>query len=305
MSNAGRIWFNGRLREAGECMVHVGSHALHYGSSVFEGIRAYETPDGTRIFRGKDHLRRLKFSADVYRMPLPYGIDDLHAACRETVRDSGLASAYIRPLVARGNCGLGVMPKKMDVIDVAIIVSAWGAYLGEEGLRNGIRACVTSWNRLAPNTMPPGVKAGGNYLSSQLIGFEAKERGFEEGIGLGTDGLLSEGAGENIFVVFNGRLQTPPASSSILTGITRDTVITLAAQMGIDTAETPISREQMYSADEIFMTGTAAEVTPVRQLDHITIGNGGCGTLTRRLQDAFFGLFNGQTEDRWGWLEPL
>jgi branched-chain amino acid aminotransferase len=305
MSNAGRIWFNGRLRESDECMVHVGSHALHYGSSVFEGIRAYDTPKGTRIFRGMDHLRRLKYSADVYRMPLPYSVDDLHAACRETVRDSGLASAYIRPLAARGNCGLGVMPKRMDVIDVAIIVSAWGAYLGEKGLKNGIRACITSWNRLAPNTMPPGVKAGGNYLSSQLIGFEARDRGFEEGIGLGTDGLLSEGAGENIFVVFNGRLQTPPASSSILAGITRDTVITLAEQQGIETHETPISREQLYAADEIFMTGTAAEVTPVRQVDHITIGNGGCGPLTRRLQDAFFGLFNGRTEDRRGWLEPL
>jgi branched-chain amino acid aminotransferase len=286
-------------------MVHVGSHALHYGSSVFEGIRAYDTPKGTRIFRGMDHLRRLKYSADVYRMPLPYSVDDLHAACRETVRDSGLASAYIRPLAARGNCGLGVMPKRMDVIDVAIIVSAWGAYLGEEGLKNGIRACITSWNRLAPNTMPPGVKAGGNYLSSQLIGFEARDRGFEEGIGLGTDGLLSEGAGENIFVVLKGRLQTPPASSSILTGITRDTVIMLAEQQGIETHETPISREQLYAAEEIFMTGTAAEVTPVRQVDHITIGNGGCGPLTRKLQDAFFGLFSGQTEDRWGWLEPL
>ena len=305
MSNPGRIWFNGRLRESAECMVHVGSHALHYGSSVFEGIRAYETPAGTRIFRGMDHLRRLKYSADVYRMPLSYSVEELHEACRETVRDSGLKSAYIRPLAARGNCGLGVIPKKMDVVDVAIIVSAWGAYLGEEGLKNGIRACITSWNRLAPNTMPPGVKAGGNYLSSQLIGLEARDRGFEEGIGLGRDGLLSEGAGENIFVVVGDRLLTPPASSSILTGITRDTVITLAAQAGIETRETTIAREQLYSADEIFMTGTAAEVTPVRQVDHITIGNGGCGPVTRRLQDIFFGLFNGQTEDRWGWLEPL
>ena len=193
----------------------------------------------------------------------------------------------------------------MNRVDVAIIVMAWGAYLGEEGLKNGIRACVTSWNRLAPNTMPPGVKAGGNYLSSQLIGFEARDRGFEEGIGLGRDGLLSEGAGENIFVVLKDRLLTPPASSSILTGITRDTVITLAAQLGIETVEVAISREQLYAADEIFMTGTAAEVTPVRQVDHMSIGNGGCGPVTRKLQDAFFGLFNGQTEDRWNWLEPV
>jgi branched-chain amino acid aminotransferase len=305
MSNQGRIWFNGKLRESAECTVHVASHALHYGSSVFEGIRAYDTPGGTMILRGRDHLDRLKYSADVYRMPIPYSVDQLHAACRETIRDSGLKAAYIRPLVARGNCGLGVMPKDMTVIDVAIMVSPWGAYLGEEGLKNGIRACITSWNRLAPNTMPPGVKAGGNYLSSQLIGFEARERGFEEGIGLGTDGLLSEGAGENIFVVRKGRLLTPPASSSILSGITRDTVITLARELGIRTQETPISREQLYGAEEIFMTGTAAEVTPVRQLDHMVIGNGGCGPVTRTLQDAFFGLFNGKTKDQWAWLEPL
>jgi branched-chain amino acid aminotransferase len=305
MSNEGRIWFNGALRESSECMVHVASHALHYGSSVFEGIRAYDTPGGTIIFRGMDHLKRLKYSADVYRMSLPYTVEELHAACRETVRDSGLKSAYIRPLVARGNCGLGVMPKDMSIIDVAIMVSPWGAYLGEEGLKNGIRACVTSWHRLAPNTMPPGVKAGGNYLSSQLIGFEARDRGFEEGIGLGADGLLSEGAGENIFVIVKGRLLTPPASSSILSGITRDTVITLADRLGLHTQETTISREQLYAADEIFMTGTAAEVTPVRQVDHMTIGNGGCGPITRQLQDAFFGLFRGETDDDWGWLEPI
>jgi len=305
MSNQGRIWFNGKLRESAECTVHVASHALHYGSSVFEGIRAYDTPAGTMIFRGRDHLDRLKYSADVYRMPIPYSPEELHAACCETVRDSGLKAAYIRPLVARGNCGLGVMPKNMATIDVAIMVSPWGAYLGEEGLKNGIRACITSWNRLAPNTMPPGVKAGGNYLSSQLIGFEARDRGFEEGIGLGIDGLLSEGAGENIFVVRKGRLLTPPASSSILSGITRDTVITLGRELGIQTQETPISREQLYGAEEIFMTGTAAEVTPVRQVDHMVIGNGGCGPVTRTLQDAFFGLFNGKTADQWGWLEPL
>ena len=252
-----------------------------------------------------DHLKRLKYSADVYRIPVPFSLEELHAACRETVQDSGLASAYIRPLVSRGNCGLGVMPRDMNIVDVAIMVSPWGAYLGEEGLRNGIKACITSWNRLAPNTMPPGVKAGGNYLSSQLIGLEARDRGFEEGIGLGRDGLLSEGAGENIFIVQKGRLMTPPASASILSGITRDSIITLAADVGMVTQETTISREQLYAADEIFMTGTAAEVTPVRQVDHMTIGNGGCGPVTRKLQDAFFGLFNGQTEDKWGWLEPV
>jgi branched-chain amino acid aminotransferase len=305
MSNEGKIWFNGALRRSEECTVHVASHALHYGSSVFEGIRAYETPGGTFIFRGMDHLERLRYSAEVYRIPMPYSVQELHEACRETVRESGLASAYIRPLVARGNCGLGVIPRDMSVVDVAIMVSPWGAYLGEEGLKNGIKACITSWNRLAPNTMPPGVKAGGNYLSSQLIGLEARDRGFEEGIGLGNDGLLSEGAGENIFMVLNGRLLTPPGSAAILSGITRDTVIKLAAEQGIETHEQTISREQMYAADEIFMTGTAAEVTPVRQVDHMIIGNGGCGPVTRQLQDAFFGLFNGVTSDRWGWLEAL
>jgi branched-chain amino acid aminotransferase len=193
----------------------------------------------------------------------------------------------------------------MNVVDVSVIVTPWGAYLGEEGLKNGIKACITSWNRLAPNTMPPGVKAGGNYLSSQLIGLEARDRGFDEGIGLGTDGLLSEGAGENMFIIQQGRLLTPPASASILSGITRNTVIQLAADMGIETLEQTIAREQLYAADEIFMTGTAAEVTPVRQIDHMTIGNGGCGTLTRQIQDAFFGLFNGQTRDSHNWLEPL
>ncbi|MBT8049140.1 MAG: branched-chain amino acid transaminase [Xanthomonadales bacterium] len=305
MSNERRIWFNGKLRESKDCMVHVASHALHYGSSVFEGIRAYETPDGTMIFRGMDHLERLKYSAAVYRIPVPYSVEELHQACCETVRDSGLASAYIRPLVARGNCGLGVMPKDMSVVDVSIIVSPWGAYLGEEGLRNGIKACITSWQRLAPNTMPPGVKAGGNYLSSQLIGMEARDRGFEEGIGLGSDGLLSEGAGENIFIVQKGRLLTPPASSSILSGLTRETVIILASELGISTQESTISREQLYAADEVFMTGTAAEVTPVRQVDHMTIGNGGCGPVTQVLQDEFFGLFDGRTRDKWSWLEPV
>lgn len=305
MSNEARIWFNGELRESAECMVHVASHALHYGSSVFEGIRAYDTPGGTMIFRGRDHLDRLKYSAEVYRIPMPYSVDELDEACRETVRDSGLASAYIRPLVSRGNCGLGVIPRDMSVVDVAIMVSPWGAYLGEDGLKNGIKACITSWSRLAPNTMPAGVKAGGNYLSSQLIGLEARDRGFEEGIGLGIDGLLSEGAGENIFIVLRDRLLTPPASSSILSGITRDTVIALASDMGIETHEQTISREQLYAADEIVMTGTAAEVTPVRQVDHMTIGNGGCGPFTRKLQDAFFGLFNGQTADTRGWLAPI
>lgn len=305
MVNYGKIWFNGEIRDDSECMVSVASHALHYGTSVFEGIRAYKTPSGTAVFRLTDHLERLFFSASVYRMPIPYDLETLHKACSETIRANGLEKAYVRPIALRGNCGLGVVPKDMNLVDVAVIVAPWGAYLGEEGLKNGIKACVTSWARLAPNTMPPGAKAGGNYLSGLLIGLEARERGFEEGIGLGRDGLLSEGAGENIFLVENGRVLTPPSSASILSGITRNTVMTLARERGLEVVEQTIAREQMYGADEIFMTGTAAEVTPVRQLDHVTIGNGGCGPVTKQLQDDFFGLFDGRTEDRWGWLEYL
>lgn len=305
MSKNHKIWFNGELREFDDCNVHVLSHALHYGSSVFEGIRAYKTPTGTAIFRLDDHLKRLFYSASIYRMPMRYSFEEICDACYETVRVAGLESAYIRPLVMRGACGLGLIPKDMNRIDVSIMVDSWGAYLGEEGLRNGIRACITSWQRLAPNTIPTGAKAGGNYLSSQLIGQEAKDRGFDEGIALGHDGLLSEGAGENLFIIKDGRILTPPNSSSILSGITRDTVFSLLADMGLQVTEQTMTREQLYGADEAFFTGTAVEVTPIRQVDHITIGNGGCGPLTKRVQDAFFGLFSGETPDTRGWLNYL
>ncbi len=305
MTESNKIWFNGELRAAEDCTVNIRTHALHYGSSVFEGIRAYSTPNGTVVFRLSDHLKRLYFSASVYRIPIKYSLEELHAACRNTVSVNGLESAYIRPLVSRGNCGIGVIPADMDIVDVAIIAQSWGAYLGEEGLKNGIKACFTSWQRVAPNTIPPGVKAGGNYLSSQLIGLEARDRGFEEGIALGNDGLLSEGAGENIFIVQHGRLLTPPASASILSGITRHSITVMAQDMGLEVVEQSIAREQVYAADEMFMTGTAVEVTPVRKVDHMTIGEGGCGPITRKLQDAFFGLFDGSTHDKWGWLEAI
>jgi branched-chain amino acid aminotransferase len=300
-----KIWFNGKLRDEAECTVHILSHALHYGSSVFEGIRAYSTPDGPAIFRLTDHLKRLYYSAEVYRIPIRFELQELQAACRDAITANGLEAAYLRPLVSRGNSGLGVIPHDLSVVDVAVIAQPWGAYLGEDGIKNGVKACFTSWQRLAPNTIPPGVKAGGNYLSSQLIGMEARERGFAEGIALGTDGLLSEGAGENLFIVQHGRLLTPPASASILSGITRHSVITMAKDMGLEVVEQSIAREQVYAADEVFMTGTAVEVTPVKQVDHMTIGEGGCGPITRELQDTFFGLFSGQTTDQWGWLEPV
>lgn len=305
MSSNYKIWFNGKMREFDDCKVHVMSHALHYGSSVFEGVRTYQTPQGTAFFRLDDHLKRLFYSASIYRIPIPYSLEELREACFEAVRASGLDSAYIRPIVMRGNCGLGVIPKDMDVVDVSVMVDSWGPYLGEEGLKNGIRACITSWQRLAPNTIPTGVKAGGNYLSSQLIGFEAMDRGFDEGIALGHDGLLSEGAGENLFLIKDGRILTPPSSASILGGITRNTVFSLAADLGLELIEQTLSREQLYGADEAFFTGTAVEVTPVRQVDHIILGNGGCGPITRRVQSAFFGLFNGQTQDKHNWLAYL
>jgi branched-chain amino acid aminotransferase len=300
-----QVWFNGQLRNHEDCTVSVRSHALHYGSSVFEGIRAYETHLGTRVFRLQDHLERLFWSASIYRIPMPYSLEELHAACRETIRASGLKSAYLRPVVFRGDCGLGVIPKDMNVVDVAIMLAEWGAHMGTDGLENGVKACISSWQRVAPNTIPAGAKAGGNYLSSQLIGFEARDRGFEEGIAMGVDGLLSEGAGENVFLVKHGKILTPPVSASILSGITRDTVFSLATSLGLEIQEKSISREQMYAADEIFFTGTAVEVTPVKQLDHLVIGSGGKGPVTGALQDAFFGLFDGRTPDQWGWLEPL
>ncbi len=305
MTREYRTWFNGALRDHEACTVNVRSHALHYGSSVFEGVRAYETPSGTMAFRLTDHLRRLYWSASVYRIPIPYPLEELRQACLETVRANGLSNAYIRPLVMRGDVGLGVLPKNMNTVDVAIMVTQWGAYMGEEGREVGIDACISSWQRLAPNTIPPGVKAGGNYLSSQLVMFEARDRGYHEGISMGVDGLLSEGAGENVFVVQRNRILTPPASSAILSGITRDTAIELAADLGLEVVEQAISREQLYAAEEIFFTGTAAEITPVKKIDHLPVGEGVRGPVTRRMQDRFFGLFDGSTPDRWGWLEPV
>ena len=272
---------------------------------MFEGIRVYQTPDGPRVFRLTDHLERFFWSASVFRLPVPYTLEELHAACRETVVENGLGAAYLRPVAFRGDCGLGVLPADLSIVETAVIVNEWGTYLGEGALERGVEVCVSSWQRVAPNTIPAGAKAGGNYLSSFLIVSEAKERGFSEGIALGTDGLVSEGSGENIFVVHGDRIVTPPVSASILSGITRHSAMTLARHLGMTLEEQSISREQLYAADEIFMTGTAVEITPVRKVDHMVIGEGRRGPVTTALQDAFFGLFDGTTEDRWGWLEPL
>jgi branched-chain amino acid aminotransferase len=300
------IWMNGRMIPWEQATVHVMAHALHYGSSVFEGIRVYKTPDGPKVFRLTDHVRRLLNSARIYRMPIAYRLEELVDVCKEVVVANNLMNgAYIRPIALRGYGDVGLAPKPDHPVDVAVAAWEWGAYLGADGLEKGVDVCVSSWQRVAPNTVPALAKAGGNYLSSQLISTEAKRLGFAEGIALATDGTISEGAGENLFLVMDGRLLTPPATSSILTGITRDTVVHLATRLGLKVAEQTIPREMLYLADELFFTGTAAEITPIRSVDRIEVGNGRRGPITEALQKAFFGLFSGDTQDRDGWLEDL
>ena len=300
------IWMNGQMVPWEQATVHVMSHALHYGSSVFEGIRVYKTPDGPQVFRLTDHMQRFFDSAKIYRMPVGYELDELIQVCKDLIISNDLMNgAYIRPIAFRGYGEAGLAPKEDHHVDVAIAAWEWGAYLGAERLENGVDVCISSWQRVAPNTIPAMAKAGGNYLSGQLISTEAKRLGFAEGIALSTDGTVSEGAGENVFVVKDGKILTPPATSSILSGLTRDTIIKLAARIGVPVQEKAIPREALYLADEIFFTGTAAEVTPVRSVDKIAIGPGHRGPITKQLQDAFFGLFSGETEDSDGWLEPV
>jgi branched-chain amino acid aminotransferase len=299
------IWHNGKLVLWEKATVHVLAHALHYGSTVFEGQRAYATPNGPVIFRLRDHTRRLFESAKIYRIEIPYTPEQINAACKEVIVANNLdRGAYMRPFAFRGYGEIGVAPKTAPPVETVIAAFEWGAYLGAEGLENGIDVCVSSWQRLAPNTIPALGKAGGNYLSSQLISMEAKRLGFAEGIGLGTDGCISEGAGENLFLIRDGVIYTPGLSNAILQGITRHTVITLAREHGFEVREQALPREMLYLADEIFLTGTAAEITPVRSVDHIPVGSGKRGPITETLQSAFFGLFSGKTPDKWGWLEP-
>jgi branched-chain amino acid aminotransferase len=297
------IWFNGKLVPWEKATVHVLTHALHYGSSVFEGVRAYETPRGVAIFRLRDHTRRLFDSARIYRIAMAYSVEQINDACRQVIAANDLKrGAYIRPLVFRGYGEIGVTPKVDPPTDVAIAAWEWGKYLGE-GEDAGVDACISSWNRVAPNTLPALAKAGGNYLSSQLIGAEARRLGFAEGIGLTPDGLLSEGSGENLFLVRDGVLLTPAIAHSVLGGLTRDTVIRLARERGLEVRECAIPRELLYLADEAFFTGTAVEITAIRSVDRLQIGNGKRGPVTETLQNAFFGLFSGKTPDRWGWLD--
>lgn len=305
MNETETIWYNGEYVPWHEATTHVLSHAIHYGSSVFEGIRVYDRLGKPVGFRMREHMERLFNSARVYRFDIPYDIDTLLEVCGQLVLRNGLSSAYLRPVAFRGYGSIGVAPKEELPIDVSIAAMEWGAYLGEEAREQGARVCISSWSRVAPNTIPAGVKAGGNYLSSQLISMEAHRLGYDEGIGLAPDGTLSEGAGENLFMVKDNVLITPPQSASILAGITRDSVIRLAHTKGIEVREMPLSREGLYLADELFFTGTAAEITPIRSVDDIEIGCGSRGPLTGELQSAFFGLFDGRTEDRFGWLEPI
>lgn len=297
------IWHQGQIKPWAEATSHVMAHALHYGSSVFEGIRAYATPDGVAIFRLTDHMRRLFLSAKVYDMPMPYPLEEMNQACRDVIRANSLGACYLRPIAFRGLGGFGLSADCPT--DVAVAAWEMGPYLGAGVLEQGIDAMVSSWQRVAPNTIPTGAKAGGNYLSGTLIAREARRLGFGEGIALDTNGLISEGAGENLFLVLGNELHTTPVAASILNGITRDTVMTLARDAGITVIERQLPREYLYFADEVFMCGTAAEITPIRSVDGKAVGIGKPGALTRRIQDLFFGLFDGRTPDRHGWLEKV
>jgi branched-chain amino acid aminotransferase len=296
------IWRDGELVPWADATTHVMSHALHYGSAVFEGIRAYATRSGARFFRLRDHLRRLGDSARIYQMPLAHDLEALADGCKAVVRENGLPAAYVRPLLYRGYGTMGLDPTNCPVVSV-IAAWQWDKYLGHAD--DGVDVCVSSWRRVAPATLPAMAKAAGNYLSSQLIRLEAKQNGFAEGLALTPDGAVGEASGENVFVVHRGLLCTPDASSSILLGITRDTVLQLGRQLGHEVREMRVPRELLYVADEVFLCGTAAEITPVRSVDRRPVADGKPGPVTRAIQRAFFGLFDGSTPDSHDWLEAV
>ncbi|MDH4157756.1 MAG: branched-chain amino acid transaminase [candidate division Zixibacteria bacterium] len=295
------IWMNGKLVKWGDAKIHVLSHVVHYGSSVFEGMRVYKTPKGPACFRLEDHTERLFNSAKIYRMEIPYTPEQINEAILSLIGANGLQECYVRPIVYRGYNSLGVDPRPCP-IDVAIAVWPWGKYLGEEALENGVSVCFSSWNRIAPNTMPAMAKAGANYMNGQLIKLEALSHGYVEGIALDVHGHVSEGSGENVFLVRKSALITPTFAASILPGITRSSVIKLAEDMGLKVIEQNVPREALYLADEVFFTGSAAEITPISSIDSIKVGSGKCGPITKRLQEAFFGVIKGKTEDKYGWL---
>lgn len=296
-----QVWHNGKFIPWDEATIHVSTHAIHYASSLFEGIRCYDTPRGPAIFRLKEHTDRLVNSAKIYRMDLPYTRDQLTEAMIELVRVNNVKHCYLRPVAFRGAGEMGVNPLK-NPIQIYILAWPWGKYLGDEALRNGVDVCVSSWQRIAPNTLPAMAKAAANYMNAQLIKMEALTNGYTEGISLDTNGHVSEGSGENIFLIREGKIYTPPLSASLLPGITRDSVVTLALEMGYALSEQAISREMLYIADEVFFTGTAAEITPIRSVDRIVVGKGQPGPVTRALQDRFLSIVQGLAEDKYGWL---
>jgi len=298
------VWMNGKLVPFKDARVHVLSHVVHYGSGWFEGIRCYETPDGPAVFRLREHLERLAASCKIFRTELPWSLDELTAAVLEIIRANDFGSCYIRPLVYRGFGTLGVNPLKCP-IDVAIAVWPWGSYLGPGADQAGVDVCVSSWRRSDPGSFPSTAKATGSYLNAQLIKMEAVANGFVEGIALDAEGHLSEGSGENLFLVRGGKLLTPPLVASILPGITRATILTLAGDLGIPVREERLPRGLLYTCDEMFFTGTAAEVTPIRSVDHLPVGEGKPGPITRRLQREYLGIARGEIADRHGWLTQV
>jgi branched-chain amino acid aminotransferase len=298
-----KIWHNGKFINWDDATLHVMAHVVNYGSSVFEGVRCYSQPKGPAIFRAQEHMQRLINSAKIYRMEVTYSRDELVSAMVELVRVNNVTPCYIRPLVLRGYGQLGVNPLESP-IDVYLVNYEWGRYLGH-GSDEGVDVCVSSWNRLAPNTMPAMSKAGANYMNSQLIKMEALLNGYVEGIGLDVNGYISEGSGENLFIAYQGSLYTPPLGNSILPGITRDAVIQLAKEMAIPVVEQLIPREMLYIADELFFSGTAAEITPIRSVDKIVVAKGMTGPITKAVQREFFNIVNGVVPDRFHWLTPV
>jgi branched-chain amino acid aminotransferase len=300
----GIVWMNGRLIPWKEATIHVASHVVHYGSSLFEGFRVYDTPKGTALFRLNDHTKRLYNSCKIYRMDIPYTQDEFNRAILETVRANGFKACYVRPIVYRGYKTLGVDPFP-NPVDCSILVWEWGNYLGDEALESGVDVKVSTWWRMAPNTFPALAKAGANYMNSQLIKMEAILDGYTEGIALNVRGHVSEGSGENIFLVLDGKIHTPSLSASVLPGITRHSVIAIIRDLGIELVEETIPREMLYTADEVFFTGSAAEITPIRSIDRIAVGAGRRGPITEKLQEEFFAVIDGSREDKYRWLTYL
>jgi branched-chain amino acid aminotransferase len=296
-----KVWHNGKFIPWNEATIHVASHVISYASCLFEGIRCYDTPQGPAIFRLKEHTDRLVNSCKIYRMELAFTRDQLAQAMVELVRVNNVKHCYLRPVIFRGYGEVGVSPLK-NPIEIYLLAWEWGKYLGDEALRQGVDVCVSSWQRIAPNTLPAIAKAAANYMNSQLVKMEALTNGYVEGISLDASGHVSEGSGENLFIVREGKIITTPLSSSILPGITRDSVITLARELGYTVMEQTLSREMLYIADEVFFTGTAAEITPIRSVDRIVVGKGQPGPITLTLQERFLSIVQGRAEDKYGWL---